>query len=97
MQHCQKGLLEGIELTRTQAAAVGKTLFRLRAPAQARVRHPHGGASSTTAIHQDVEGSTAAPNGDRTQASLAEVEAQWTQAGGAAKTETHGDKRLLTQ
>ena len=49
------------------------------------------------AVLRDVEGSTAAANGDRTQSCLAELEAQWAQAGGAAETKTLGDQRLLTQ
>jgi hypothetical protein len=92
-----------------QAAAVGQACGRrnrlrdwairgvFSTPAQARARQPHGGASSTAAVHRDVEGSTAGANGDRTQPSLAEVEAQWAQARGAAETKAHGDQRLLTQ
>ena len=70
----------------------GSTLQLRRVPGKPMVVR-----AGIAAIHRDVERSTAASNRNRIEPSLAEVEAQWAQAGGATETETHGDQRLLTQ
>ncbi len=44
-----------------------------------------------------VERGATAANGERAQPGISEVEAQRAKAGGAAKSETHGDQRLLSR
>ena len=53
-------------------------------------RQAHRAAIAAAAVHRDVEGSTPATHGDRTQPVFGEVKPQRTQAGGFAKTKGHG-------
>ena len=52
-------------------------------------RQTHRAAIAAAAVHRDVEGSTPATHGDRTQPVFGEVKPQGAQPGGFAETKGH--------